>query len=130
MSDVDRVVSDLLEVGELVHILSPASRREQGVARLDVFPVPIVGVEESFRMKPDAICFVGLSASTQTHEWDVRIDGLVGVTARVDIAVRRSAITDDRSTSFDPYIKSLRFGHTESELRSVHAARRISNCIA
>jgi hypothetical protein len=95
----------MLEVREFMHILSPASRREQGVARrLDIFPLPIVGVEESFRMKPHAICFVGLSASTQTLEEDVRIDGLVGVTAHVEIAVRRPAITDDRSTSFDPYI--------------------------
>jgi hypothetical protein len=105
MSGVVRVVRDLLEVGELVHVLSLASRREQGVARwLDVFPLPIAGVEESLRMKPHAVCFVGLSARTQTHEGDVRTDGLVGVTARVEIAVRRPAITDDRSTSFGPYI--------------------------
>jgi len=76
------VVTDMLEIGELVDVLGPASRREQEVASwLDVFPLPIVGVGESFRMKPHSVCF-GLSASTQPHEEDVRIDGLVGVTAR------------------------------------------------
>jgi 2-methylaconitate cis-trans-isomerase PrpF len=36
-------------------------------------------------MKPHAVSFVGVSASTQTYEGDVRIDGLVGVTARVEL---------------------------------------------
>lgn len=62
------------------------------VARwLDVFPLSIVGVEESFHMKPHAM-FCCVSASTQTHK--VTIVGLVGVTAHVEIAVRRPAVTD------------------------------------
>jgi hypothetical protein len=89
----------------LVDILGPASRHEQEVASwLDVFPFPIVGVGESFCMKPHSVCFVGLSASTQTHEEDVRIDGLVGVTMHVEITVHHPAITNDRSTTFNPYI--------------------------
>jgi len=93
------VVSDLLQIGELVHIVSPASHREQGLARwLDVFPLSIVGVEGSFSMKPHVVCFVGMSASTQTHKAEVTIDGLLGVTVRVEIAVRRPVVTDDRST--------------------------------
>lgn len=55
-------------------------------------------------MNPYAVCFVRVRASTQTHEGDIRIDGLVGVTARVNIAVLRPAITNDHCTSFDPYI--------------------------
>jgi len=74
MRDIVRLVSDFLEVGELVHILSPASRRERGVARwLDLFPVPIVGVEESFRMKPYAVFFVGVSASRRPTKGKLRL---------------------------------------------------------
>jgi len=105
LSGKARVVSHLLGVGELVHILSPASRPKQGIARLlDVFPLSIAEVEESFRMKLYAVCFVGVSASMQTQKGEFTIDSMVGVTARVEIAVRCPAVTDDRSTCFDPYI--------------------------
>lgn len=56
MSDLVRVAGNFVEVDELEHILSLASRREQGVAWwLDVFSLPIVGVEESFRMMPHTV---------------------------------------------------------------------------
>jgi hypothetical protein len=50
---------------------------------------------------PRGLDGVGKSSSTLINELIVVIDGTVRVTLRVEIPVRRLAITDDRTSVFD-----------------------------
>jgi len=51
---------------------------------------------------PRGLDSVGVVPSVRMHEVKAVVDGAVGVTERVEIAVRIPAITDDRRAGFDP----------------------------
>ena len=57
----------------------------------------VVRAEECFYMAPRALDGVVMSARTPINEASVVIDGAMRVTLRVEIPVRRPAITDDCS---------------------------------
>jgi hypothetical protein len=71
-----------------------------------VFP-PVVLSEEDLDGTPRALEVVGVGPSVRIDELDAVVHSAMRVTLINVIAVRTPAITDDRSTGFDPVTISV-----------------------
>jgi hypothetical protein len=93
------------EFSELVHFLSLAPPREYVMSQMEnVVSHAVVWTQKSLYMTPRAFNGVRVGACLLVDEHDAVSNGVVRVTMRVEIPVRRPAITDDRSAGFDPGI--------------------------
>ena len=66
-----------------------------------VVPLSVVRAQKSLHMTPRAVYSVCVGACTHVNEANVMVNGAVCVTLRVEIPVRSSAITDDRSAGLE-----------------------------
>jgi len=69
---------------------------------MNVVPLPVVRAQTSLHMPPRAVYGIYVGACTLVIEASGVVNGAVRVTFRVEIPVRSSAFTDDRSDGFDP----------------------------
>ena len=89
------VRDDVDEVCELVHIFTLTPRGEHVVGEMiNIITHPVVWIEEGLHTTPPALDGVRMSPSTLINE--------TGGMVRVQIPVRRTAVTDNRSAGFDP----------------------------
>ena len=66
-----------------------------------VVPLSVVGAQKSLHMMPRALYSVCVGACTHVNENNGMVNSAVRVTIRVEILVRSTAITDDRSAGFE-----------------------------
>jgi hypothetical protein len=94
-----RVRDDVDGVCELVHIFTLTPRGEHVVGEMiNIVTHPVVWIEEGLDTTPPALDGVRMSPTTLINETDGMVDNMV----RVQIPVRRTAVTDNRSAGFDP----------------------------
>ena len=94
---------DVDGVCELVHIFTLTPRGEHVVGEmLNIIPHPVVWIEEGLDTTPRALDGIRMSPNMLINETDGMVDSMVRVSVRVQIPVRRQAVTDNRSAGFDP----------------------------
>jgi len=66
-----------------------------------VVPLSVVRAQKSFHMMPRVLYSVCVGACTHVNEANGMVNSAVRVIFRVEIPVRSTAITDDRSAGFE-----------------------------